>query len=78
MFDGRIIVLDRENYRDKASTVRGIFGGTLLMNDNVPTEVVKAVMNALKAYSDGLEIALFGNKEETDDNAAETATKEEK
>jgi hypothetical protein len=78
MFDGKIVVLDRESYRDKASAVRGVFGGTLLTNDNVPTEVVKAVMNALKAYCDGLEIALFGSKEETDDKAAETATKEDK
>ena len=78
MFEGKIVVLDRESYRDKASAVRGIFGGTLLTHDDVPTEVVKAIMNALKAYSDGLEIALFGSKEETDDNAAETAMKEDK
>lgn len=78
MSTDKIIVMDRESFRKEAKTVLAVFGTTILTNMEVPTEVFKVLVDVVKTYSDGLEIALFGSKEETDDNAAETAMKEDK
>ena len=77
MSTDKIIVMDRESFRKEANTVLAIFGTTILTNMEVPTEVFKVLVDVVKTYSDGLEVALFG-KDENDEETAETVQKEDK